>query len=87
MVKFLNILHVSELQNNLLSVLYLTYHLEFVVHINATHMLFSCLSGPPLFVVTINNHNAAFLDGMTQCVTQYAQAAITLPPDLALWHH
>ena len=79
-------LHVPDLQNNLLSVLYLTRHSGFVVHINATHMLFSRSSGPPLFVASINNHNAAFLDGMTQCVTQYAQAATTVPPDLALWH-
>ena len=71
-VEFSNILHVLELQNNLLSILYLTCHLGFVVYINATHMLFSHSSGPPLFVITINNHNVTFLDGMIQCVTQYA---------------
>ena len=89
-VVFLNILHVlhiSELQNNLLSVLYFICHLGFVVHINTTHMSFSCSSGPSLFIATINHHNAAFLDGMTQCVTQYAQAATTLPLNLVLWHH
>ena len=85
-VKFLNVLHVPGLWNNLLSILYLTYHSEFVVHINTTLMLFSHSFGPPLFIVTINNHNAAFLNGMTQCVTQYAQAVTTLPNDLALWH-
>ena len=85
-VKFSNVLHVPELQNNLLSVLYHTHHSGFVVYINATHMLFSCSSGPPLFIVTLNDHNVAFLDGMTQCVTQYAQPATILPLDLALWH-
>ena len=71
-VEFSNVLHVPELQNNLLSVLYLTHHLGFVVYINATHMSFSHSSGPSLFVTTINNHNVVFLDGMIQCVTQYA---------------
>ena len=64
-VKFSNILHVPELRNNLLSILYLTHHSRFVVHINVTHMSFSHSTGPPLFVASINNHNAAFLDGMT----------------------
>ena len=68
-VKFSNVLHIPELQNNLLSVLYLTCHLGFIVYINATHMLFSCSSGPLLFIATINHHKSAFLDGMTQCVT------------------
>ena len=85
-VKFLNILHVPDLRNNLLFVLYLTHHSGFVVYINATHMSFSRSSGPPLFITTINNHNVTFLDGMTQCVTQYAQAATTLPLNLAPWH-
>ena len=67
--------------------IYLTHHLGFVVYINATHMSFSCSSRSPLFIATINNHNVVFLDGMTQCVTQYAQAATTLPLDLVLWHH
>ena len=66
-VKFSNVLHVPELWKNLLSVLYLTCHLGFVVYINATHTSFSHSSGPPLFVASINNHNVAFLDGMTQC--------------------
>ena len=85
-VEFSNVLHVPDLRNNLLSVLYLTRHSGFVVYINATHMSFSCSSGPPLFIASINNHNAAFLDGMTQCVTQYAQAATTVPLNLVLWH-
>ena len=85
-VKFSNMLHVPELWNNLLSVLYLTHHSRFVVYINAIHMSFSHSSGPPLFITTINNYNVAFLDGMTQYVTQYAQAVTTVSLDLALWH-
>ena len=48
--------------------------------------MFSCPSGPPLFVATINDSNAAFLDGITIFITQFAQPASTLPLDLSLWH-
>ena len=86
-VEFSNVLHVPKLQNNLLAVLYLTRHSFFVVHINATHMTFSHGSGPPLFIASINSHNVAFLDGITEPVTEYAHPATTVPLDLALWHH
>ena len=82
----MNVLHVPELRNNLLAVLYLTRHSLFVVHINATHMTFLRSSGPPLFVASINSHNVAFLDGTTEPVTKYAHPATTVPLDLALWH-
>ena len=85
-VEFLNVLHVPELWNNLLTVLYLTRHSSFVVHINATHMTFSHGSGPPLFVTSINSHNMAFLDGTTEPMTKYAHPATTVPLNLALWH-
>ena len=78
-VEFSNVLHVPELRNNLLAVLYLTRHSSFVVHINATRMTFSRGSGPPLFVASINSHNAAFLDGTTEPVTEYAHPATTVP--------
>ena len=85
-IEFLNVLHVSELQNNLLAVPYFTWHSLFVVHINTIHMTFSCRSGPPLFVTSINSHNAVFLDGTTEPVTKYAHPATTVPLNLALWH-
>ena len=86
-VEFSNVLHVPKLQNNLLAVLYLTCHSFFVVHINTTHMTFSYSSGPPLFIASINSHNAAFLDGITEPVIEYAHPATTVPLNLALWHH
>jgi len=85
-VEFSNILHVPQLQNNLLAVLYLTCQSSIDVHINSTHMSFSHLNGPPLFVIPINQHNAAFLDGVTEPITEYASPATTIPLDLALWH-
>jgi len=38
-------------------------------------------------VATINDNNAAFLDGTTEAITQYANSATSVPLDLALWHH
>jgi hypothetical protein len=39
-VKFARVLHVPDLRNNLLSVLYLTRNIGFTVHINSSHMSF-----------------------------------------------
>jgi hypothetical protein len=61
-VEFSNVLHVPQLRNNLLAVLYLTRRSSFDVHINATHMSFSRSNGPPLFVAPINEHNVRQLD-------------------------
>ncbi|KII82870.1 hypothetical protein PLICRDRAFT_47470, partial [Plicaturopsis crispa FD-325 SS-3] len=41
---------------------------------------------PVLFVASINDDHAAFLDGETQACTEFAKLASTLPLDLALWH-
>jgi len=85
-VEFSNVLHVPKLRNNLLAVLYLTRRSSIDVHINSTHMSFSRSNGPPLFVAPINQHNAAFLDGVTEPITEYASPVTTVPLDLALWH-
>ena len=85
-VELTRVLHVPDLRNNLLSVLYLTRHSGFVVNINSSTMVFSRPPGPTLFVATINDSNAAFLDGTTLPITQYARPASTLPLDLSLWH-
>jgi len=85
-VEFSNVLHVPQLRNNLLAVLYLTRRSSIDVHINSTHMSFSHSNGPPLFIAPINHHNAAFLDGVTEPITEYASPATTVPLDLALWH-
>jgi len=49
-------------------------------------MSFSRSKGPPLFLTRINQHNAAFLDSVTEPITKYASPATTVPLDLALWH-
>ncbi|KAI9570900.1 hypothetical protein HD554DRAFT_2203695 [Boletus coccyginus] len=40
-----------------------------------------------LLVATINNSNAAFLDGTTEAISHYANPATSVPVDLALWYH
>jgi transposase InsO family protein len=85
-VEFSNVLHVPHLHNNLLAVLYLTRRSAFVVNINATQMSFARSDGPPLFVAPINEHNAAFLDSVTEPMTEFANPATTIPLDLSLWH-
>jgi len=49
-------------------------------------MAFCRPPGTPVFVATINGNNAAFLDGTTQAISQYANPATSVPLDLALWH-
>ena len=63
-VEFTHVLHVPDLHNTLLSVLYLTHHAGFVVSINSTHITFALPPDLTLFVVIITGNNAAFLDGL-----------------------
>ena len=77
-------MYVPDLHKNLLSVLYLTHHSDFVVSINSTHMTFAYPPGPPLFVTTITSNNAAFLDGVTEPVAEQALPVITVPSDWSL---
>ena len=59
----------------------------FTVLINASKMSFERPTGTPLFVATIGDSNAAFLDGSTVPLTEYASAATTTPLDINLiWH-
>ena len=85
-VEFSRVLHVPDLRNNLLSVLFLTRHKGFTVTINVSRMSFERPTGSPLFVASIGHSNAAFLDGETVPLAEYASAATTLPLDLDLWH-
>jgi hypothetical protein len=85
-VEFTRVLHESDLRNNLLSGLYLTCNIGFTVHINWSHMSFERPTGTPLFVVTMSGSNAAFLDGSTVPLAEYASAATTVPLDIDLWH-
>ncbi|KIK81008.1 hypothetical protein PAXRUDRAFT_763652, partial [Paxillus rubicundulus Ve08.2h10] len=45
-VEFTRVLHVPDLRNNLISVLYPTHHSGFIVNINSSHMMFSRPPGP-----------------------------------------
>ena len=87
-VEFTRVLHVPDLQNNLLSVLYLSRQRGIDVHISPTElsMIFS-LGGERLFIAPINKDNSAFLAGDTETFTEHAHRSIsTLPADRNLWH-
>ncbi|OAX34559.1 hypothetical protein K503DRAFT_833021, partial [Rhizopogon vinicolor AM-OR11-026] len=79
-VEFSRVLHVPDLCN------ILTCHKDFTVTINASKMSFERPTGSPLFITSIGDSNAAFLDGETVPIAEYASAATTLPLDLDLWH-
>ena len=85
-VKFSNVLHVPDLRNNLLFVLYLCQSKGFLVSINAMQMAFRHHPGSFLFVANIGTNNCAFLDGETAPLVEFASAATTIPLDLDLWH-
>ena len=84
-MEFTRVLHVPELRTNLLSILYLTHHKHFTVHINAHEMHF-IRDRTLLFTAQINENNAAFLDGTTDANIESANLLSTLPLNIALWH-
>ena len=87
-VEFTQVLHVPDLQNNLLTVLPLSQQHGIHVHICPTEqgMIF-LLDGQRLFVAPINQNNLAFLNGMTEIFTEHVHCSIsTLPADINLWH-
>ncbi|KAI9568690.1 hypothetical protein HD554DRAFT_1992931, partial [Boletus coccyginus] len=65
---------------------YLTRHSGFVVNVNSTQMIFCRPPTTALLVTTINDNNAAFLDGTTEAISHYANPGTSVPLDLALWH-
>jgi len=83
---FTRVLHVPQLQNNLLAVLFLTKHRGYNIHIDADYLHFR-QSSRVLFTASITSQNAAFLDGITvpACLDS-ANLSSTLPLDLSLWH-
>ena len=83
MLEFQRVLHVPELQSNLLSVLYLTCHKEYVVKI-VKNRLFFRQSGELRFTATVNSKNTAYLDGYP--IIEFAGAVSTCPLDVTLWH-
>src|SRR3981189_1952248 len=86
-MQFTNVLHVPDLQNNLLSVLYLTQYKQFSVVILETVMNF-LRSGSVLFTAAVNASNCAYLEGSTipipSPVTNSALISSTLPLDTSL---
>ncbi|KAG1786730.1 uncharacterized protein HD556DRAFT_1210582, partial [Suillus plorans] len=76
------VLHIPDLHNNLLSVLYLTQNCGFYVDISFSHMTFCRPKGSPLFYTSINSNNTAFLDGTTSPMTEFASPASTYPMDI-----
>ena len=85
-VEFTKVLHVPALHNNLLSVLYLTRHKEFHVHITSKTMKF-IRHGDLLFTASITDQNIGHLDGKTIVnKTENVHISSTLPLDLSLWH-
>jgi hypothetical protein len=85
-VEFTRVLHVPSLRSNLLSVLYLTCHCGFLVHISEHFMEFE-RSGRTLFVASIKKElNAGFLDGTIEHISEFGYFTSTLPLDWSLWH-
>jgi transposase InsO family protein len=84
-VEFTRVLHVPDLRNNLLAVLYLTRHKNINVHITSKSMEF-CRNDKVLFTATINEQNMGYLDGQTVDKMESVYMTSTLPLDLSLWH-
>jgi hypothetical protein len=84
-MEFSWVLHVPELKQNLLSILYLTCQKHFIVHIDSREMRF-IHKGTLLFTAQINENNTAFIDGTTEANPETANFTSTLPLDISLWH-
>jgi hypothetical protein len=85
LLEFERVLHVPDLQSNLLSVLYLTKQKSFHVSIIGSKMTFKQF-GHLLFTASVNDNNIAYLDGLTQPMTEFAGLISTCPLDITLWH-
>src|SRR6202041_1505282 len=85
---FSRVLHVPQLQNSLLSVLFLTRHGEYKISIDSRYIHFN-RHGRTVFRASITCQNSAFLDGHTvpaSLPVESANLSSTLPLDLSLWH-
>ena len=84
-IEFTRVLHVPDLNNNLLSVLYLTKHRGFHVHINRDLMEFSH-NGTVLFTALVNNRSVGYLNGHAVSITfERVHITSTLLLNLRLW--
>ena len=85
-VEFSRVLHVPDLNNNLLSVLYLTQHKGFHVHIDRNTMRFS-QNNTILFTASVSEKNTGYLNGHTVSThSESVHVVSTLPLNLDLWH-
>ena len=80
LLEFKRVLHVPDLRNNLLSVLYLTRSKSYVVSIHHDKMFFN-RHKTLLFTASITPHNAATLNGQVVPTIQYAAFTSTCPLD------
>lgn len=79
-LEFERVLHVPALRSNLLSVLYLTCNKGYTVRITGNRLYFHRNgSKQPLFTASVNERNAAHLDGLTIPLQEYAALASTCP--------
>ncbi|KAI5115258.1 hypothetical protein M0805_008633 [Coniferiporia weirii] len=85
LLEFKRVLHVPELRNNLLSVLFLTQMKDYIVTIQRDKMLF-CHSGSVLFTATVTSLYSGILDGSVVPNTEFAGLSSTCPFDYTLWH-
>ncbi|THH05660.1 hypothetical protein EW145_g4631 [Phellinidium pouzarii] len=85
LLEFERVLHVPDLRNNLLSVLYLTHAKSYIVTIQHDQIFFKH-NGALLFTAAINSNNAASINGQVVPMTQFSGMVSTCPLDLTLWH-
>ena len=78
-IEFTRVLHVPLLRSNLLSILYLARVHHWHCHIDSTALRFKKGSSDTHFMATIDENNAAFLDGHVEEATEHsAQLSIRL---------
>ena len=85
LIEFHRVLHVPELRNNLLSVLYLTKMKNFIVTIEKDKMFFT-QHKELLFTATVNSSYSGIVDGKVVPNTEFAGLTSTYPLDYTLWH-
>ena len=85
LLEFHRVLHIPELRNNLLSVLYLTQEKSYTVTIKKDKLQFR-QNGTLLFTASVKPTFAAFLDGQVVPMTHFAGATSTCSMDFTLWH-
>ena len=83
LLEFHRVLHVPDLRNNLLSVLYLTQNKSYVVIIKKNKLLFR-KNDTLLFTASVRSNFAAFLDGAVVPLSEFAGATSTCAMDYTL---